>query len=353
MMQNLLKDIKVVELASVLAGPEVGKFFAELGAKVVKVENPNTNGDVTRGWRLPSETGEYSAYYAAVNYNKEVQFLDIKTQHKEVVELLTDADVVITNFKPGDAARLKLDFEYLQTINPKLIYASLKGFANQPNRVAYDVVLQAETGFMSMNGTPGSGPVKMPVAFIDLFAAHQMKEAVLLALWQREKTGKGMQVKVSLEESALASLANQATNWLMIAHEPQRLGSLHPNIAPYGEIFLSKDRVQFVLAVGAEKQFVELCEMLFCLELKLDDRYSHNQNRVEHRQELAKTLQLAIEKHTFEWLSEQMVSRKIPFGKIKSVSEVLSESAAKNMRLEGKPDGTKRLSSVAFTVGEG
>ncbi len=349
---SLLSDIKVVELASVLAGPEVGKFFAELGGTVIKVENPKTGGDVTRGWRLEGENGEYSAYYSSVNYGKQVEFVDLKSADgkKQVLSLLANADVVLTNFKPGDDKKLGLDYESLSEQFPQLIYTSLKGFATQPNRVAYDVVLQAETGFMSMNGTPDSGPVKMPVAFIDLLAAHQMKEAVLLALWQREKTKKGAKVEVSLEQSALASLANQAGNWLMCGHEPQRLGSLHPNIAPYGEIFSSADGISFTLAAGAEKQFVELCEMLCCLELKLDDRFSYNQSRVVHRKELAETLQTYFNQHSFSWLSENMIERKIPFGKIKAISEVLNSEVAKQMTLEGKPEGTKRLSSVAFTI---
>jgi crotonobetainyl-CoA:carnitine CoA-transferase CaiB-like acyl-CoA transferase len=244
-MTPFFKDLKVVELANVLAGPAVGLFFAELGAHVVKVENKLTDGDVTRSWKIPSENKNTSssAYFASVNWNKTSIFVDLRdtADRQQVMELIKDADIVISNYKPGDDEKLQMGYEQLKKINPRLIYAHISGFANASSRTAYDLILQAETGFMYMNGTPESGPLKMPVALIDILAAHQLKEGILIALIKRLQTGKGSRVSASLEHAAIASLANQASNWLMTGYNHQPSGSLHPNIAPYGELFTTAD----------------------------------------------------------------------------------------------------------------
>ncbi|MDF1676298.1 MAG: CoA transferase, partial [Vicingaceae bacterium] len=216
----MFKDLMVVELASVLAGPDVGMFFAEMGARVIKIENKITNGDVTRQWRIASEKSNQdnvSAYFSAVNWNKEHLFLDLKQANdkKQVTDLLKDAAIVIANFKPGDAEKFSLDYTSIKKINPTIIYGEINGFGEDDNRVAYDVVLQAETGFMAMNGTASSGPLKMPVAMIDVLAAHQLKEGILVALLNKIQSGKGAYLQVALYDAALASLKNQATNWLM------------------------------------------------------------------------------------------------------------------------------------------
>ena len=238
----MLKNLKVIELASVLAGPDVGMFFAELGAKVIKVENKLLNGDVTRGWKSVNEdkTAKVSAYFSSVNYNKEYIQLNLKDENDKtkVYKLIADSDIVIANFKPGDDIKLGMDYGTLKKHNSNLIYGEINGYGSQSKRAAYDVVLQAETGFMSMNGNETSGPIKMPIALIDVLAAHQLKEGLLLALLKKEKTNKGSLVEVSLYDTALSSLKNQATNWLMNKFIPQPIGSLHPNIAPYGEIFI-------------------------------------------------------------------------------------------------------------------
>ncbi len=348
----MFSNLTVVELASVLAGPSVGTFFAELGAKVIKIENQKTGGDVTRNWRIDGENKPISAYYSAVNWGKETLMYDIsQPQDRNLVhKLIQSADIVIANYKPGDAEKLGMDFPTLSAIKPDLIYASLKGFNDQPERVAYDVVLQAETGFMFMNGSPSSGPIKMPVALIDLLAAHQLKEAVLIALLKKATTGKGSYIETSLEESALASLANQATNWLMNGHDPQPLGTIHPNIAPYGEIFTSKDKALFVLAVGAESQFAALCEYLRESELASNLHYKTNQSRVKNRTALAAILAEKFAEINYSDISIELEKRKVPFGKIRSVKEVLSSPTAQSMVLEETINGqeTKRLKSVAF-----
>lgn len=357
MAEQLLSGLRVVELASVLAGPAVGMFLAELGAQVVKIENKTTGGDVTRIWKLPGEDPDspFSAYYHSVNWGKQVLMVDLRREEeREKVEaLIRQADVVISNFRKRSAKKLGMDYERLQRLNPVMIFAHLSAFGEDEERPGFDVVLQAESGFMFMTGEPGRPPVKMPVALIDLQAAHQLKEAILLALLRRERTGRGAYVSVSLLESAIASLANQATNWLMAGHIPQAMGSLHPNIAPYGEIFFSRDGQPVVIAVGSDDQFRALCEVLGLPHLFRDPRFSRNVARVEHRQELGAALAPAFEHFEREDLLSRCEECGIPAGAIRNMQEVFELPAARNMILEEiLPDGspTRRVKTVAFDL---
>ena len=352
----MFKDLKVIELASVLAGPAVGMFFSELGAEVIKVENKRSGGDMTRKWKLPEETddSEVSAYFSSVNYRKKYLSKDFSliSDRKEVHELIKSADIVIANFKKGSAEKLSMDYETLSTLNSTLIYAQIDGFTSDPLKVAFDVVLQAETGFMGMNGFADRDPAKLPVALIDILAAHQLKEGILLALLKREKEGRGSFVSVSLEEAALSSLANQASNYLMEGHIPQRMGSLHPNIAPYGEVFTTKDKAQVVLAVGTDNQFHELCDTLQSKDLEGDKRFITNTQRVINRVELKKILDSFIGNWELEKLMFECKSRKIPIGEIKNLEQVMASPLAQKMILNELIDGkeTKRLRTVAFQI---
>ena len=263
------KNLRIVELASVLAGPSVGLFFAELGASVIKIENKLTGGDVTRSWKLGTENPDEntSAYFYSVNRLKKHLFLDFYDQKdmNRCTDEICKADIIICNFKKGDDKKFKLDFNSIKKIHPLIIYASINGFGENSERAAYDLILQAESGFMSINGERNSLPLKMPVALIDLLAGHQMKEAILIALMQREKKQKAQKITVSLFDSAIASLANQATNYLIAKTLPVQQGSIHPNIAPYGEIFKTKDNQLITFAIGTDKQFFSL---LNCLKME-------------------------------------------------------------------------------------
>lgn len=351
----LFKNLKVVELASVLAGPSVGMFFAELGANVVKVENKKAGGDVTRNWRLANEDKTRpAAYFFSVNYNKKHLLLDYSNPEdfKQVIEFLKEADIVICNFKHGLAERFKLTFEDVKTINPTVIYGQISGFKSNPERVAYDVVLQAESGYMFMNGQLASPPTKMPLALMDILAAHQMKEGILVALLERERTGKAIQVNTSLEEAAIASLANQATNWLMNNHIPQRIGSLHPNIAPYGEVFDTKDGAKIVLAVGSDKQFKELLNVLQLNELIGDKRFYSNELRVLNRSELHQLLSNQFKHINSDEFIEKCIQNDIPAGKVRNMKEVFQNPVAQEMILEENKDNilSKRVKTIAFTL---
>lgn len=352
---ELFEGLKVVDCSSVLAGPQVGTFFAELGAHVIKFENAKTGGDVTRTWHTPSESKEkISSYYSSINYKKEIRFVDLTTE-KDIALIhseLETADVVLSNFKGSDATKFKLNAELLSQKFPGLIQGVIRGFEFEKDRVAYDVVLQAETGFMFMNGSSDGPPTKMPVALIDVLAAHQLKEGILCALIQKAKTGKGSCVEVSLEKAALASLANQASYFLMTGNIPQRLGSLHPNIAPYGELFQTQDEKWLVLAVGSDEQFRKLCVILNNPNASSDTRFSSNTERVKHRIVLREILQKAFDQINSSDFEIDAQANGVPYGRVRNMKEVFERDAALKNILHEKIDGsdTQRLASVAFSI---
>ncbi len=355
-MDTIFKDLTIIELASVLAGPSVGMFFAELGARVIKIENKKVGGDITRKWKLPQEdkSSDYSAYFSSINYKKEHLFLDLKNKedHQQLLSLIKDADIVLSNFRDIQANRLGVDYESISRIHPDIIYAQLTGFGKGNTRPAFDVVLQAEAGFIFMTGEPNRPPVKMPVALIDVLAAHQMKEAILIALLQKEKTGKGAYVEISLYEAALASLVNQATNWLMAGHIPQPMGTQHPNIAPYGDIFYSKDERAIVLAVGTEKQFISLCNALE-LDIYHLDAFNNNTQRVRNRTALSEHISHAIATFGIQELEQLFLEREVPYGRVRNMKEVFEIPEAQSMILEEEMnDGniSKRVKSTAFKI---
>ena len=351
-MQEIFKGVKIIELASVLAGPAVGMCFAELGAEVIKIENATTGGDVTRSWKLPSEPQDAagSAYFYSVNYNKTHVFLDLENaeDQQKTLDLLRGSDIVISNFKQSSAKRLGMDYESLRTLNPSIIYAQIYGYDAEDETPAFDVVLQAETGFMQMNGERGGKAVKMPVALIDILAAHQLKEAILIALLQRERTGKGAFVSTSLYESAVASLANQATNWLVAGQIPQRIGSEHPNIAPYGDVFETADNAQIVLACGTERQWKNLCSALNLSDLNNDNAFKTNALRVQNRQKLLEILRGCIAAFQRDNLLNLLKQNSVPSAAIRTMPEVFEHPLAQAMILQNGNE--RRVKTVAFRL---
>ena len=357
---SFFQGLKVVEFAGVLAGPAVGMFFAELGAEVVKIENKTTGGDMTRGWKLPSEDPDspVSAYFCSVNWGKQHLMLDLNDPNDLQIALdhARRADVVISNFKPASARRLGVDAQSLRARKPELIYAQINAFSDpEDERPAFDVVLQAEAGFLYMTGEAGGPPVKMPVALIDLIAAHQLKEAILIALLRRARTGEGSVVSTSLMESALASLANQAGNYLMAGHVPQRMGAQHPNIAPYGDIFHCADGKPLLLAVGTERQFGALCRTLGLEWMLEDPDFQTNKMRVSNREALNEALSIAISTKIFDDLMPMLHAAGVPAARIRDMRSVFELPEAQAMILEEKTaEGieTKRVKTVAFNIQE-
>lgn len=351
-----LAELLVIETAAVLAGPAVGMFFAELGARVVKVENKRGGGDVTRQWKLPGEdpASPVSAYFSSVNHGKLHLALDLQdaTDRARFDALLREADVLITNHLAGDAGKLGLARERLRSLNPKLVHGHIKGFRDQPGRPAYDVVLQAETGFISMTGTDPDHLAKLPIALVDVLAAHQLKEGLLVALLHRARTGQGAHVEVSLEEAALAGLINQASNHLMAGHIAAPIGTLHPNIAPYGETFCCAGGGRVILAVGSDAQFTALCGVLLLPELIRDERFTTNASRVRHRIELAASLAPAMAKWDRSTLLDALITAGVPAGAVLRLDEVLATPAARDMVVEETMEGvvTRRLRGNVFRL---
>ena len=318
--------LKVLELASVLAGPLAGSFLAEGGATVIKVEHPEL-GDVTRSWRSEGEPKDdpNTAYFAAANTFKKTIKIDLASEHgrRWLEKELSTCDILLQNFKEGDLNKFDLNPEKLAKKFPNLIHVRLVGFAESPERLAYDVVMQAETGFMHMNGSPENRGVKIPVAMIDILASHQMRSAVTTGLYARERGATGWYAQVSLELSGIAALVNQATNYLMNDSIPQRRGSIHPNIAPYGEQ-LEFDDGNLVLAIGSDAQFISLCEVLGKPELSRDSRYLTNQDRVIHRVQLISDLQQLVTGNQRESLLRQFHESRVPAGAVRTLDDVFA-----------------------------
>ena len=354
-MKSILENIKVLELSNVLAGPSVGMFFAELGAEVVKVENKMTGGDLTRQWKLPfeNEHNPASFYYYSANWNKEVVFLNLldSSDREELEKFLAVADILLINFKKGDAQRFDLETSVLHKRYPSLIIGEITGFDD--DRVAYDAVLQAETGFMSLNGEEGGLPLKMPVALIDVLTAHQLKEGILLALLQRNITGKGAFVTASLYRTGVSSLVNQASTFLNTGIVPSKMGSLHPTIAPYGEVFKCEDNEYILLAIGTDAQFSKFCKVMGLIYLVEDDRFATNQERVRNRMNLNKILSECIVNWSSDGLIHALNLEKVPAAVVHSIDQVFENKTAQSMVLtQQEPDGviSKRVSTIAFDI---
>ena len=348
--------LRVLELASVLAGPQVGQFFAELGAEVLKVESPA--GDVTRTWKTTAETAApaaadagVSAYFATSNWGKKSLVLDLTTPAGQaaLLRLATRADIVLASYKPGDAEKLRADYATLAVANPRLLYGHLTGYGPANARAGYDAVLQAEAGFMHLNAAgPGQPPQKMPVAMVDLLAAHQLKAGLLTALFQRERTGHGALVEVSLLDSALAALANQAATYLVTGHDPQPLGSAHPSIVPYGTVYRAAHGQPLVLAVGSDGQFWQLCAALDRAAWAQDPRFATNAARVTHRAELEALLVPRIAAVDGAVLLAELERRAVPAGAVRTVGEALTRPSAHGMLLPAAENGAVGLRTVAF-----
>lgn len=344
-MTEILAGLKVIELATVLAGPLVGSFLGEHGADVTKIEPPG--GDVTRNWKYPNET--VSSYFAACNWCKSSIELNLKdpANRPKLEELLRTADVVISNYLPRVEQSLKLTSSDIKQINAKIIHVKLLGYKSDPTKPAYDAVLQAETGWMAINGNSASGPMKLPVAVVDLFAAHHMKQALLLALVKRSQTGEGCVVSCDLESSALSNLANQAA--LSLAGiETQATGSLHPNIAPYGETLQFSNGEKVILAVGSNGQFEALCHILGAEALGDDERFKSNSSRVVNRSALIDKLQENVATRSAADFLKQCLESKVPVGKVNSVNQALGQERVNSLVIED--DWGRRITTSPFSI---
>jgi formyl-CoA transferase len=321
-----LHGIRVLDLSRVLAGPYCTMVLGDLGADVVKVESPE--GDETRGWGPPFTNGE-SAYYLCVNRNKRSVIVDFKSEagRNTLHELVRRSDVLVENFRPGTLARFALDYAAVSAINPNLISCSITGFGQTGplrDKPGYDFMIQAMGGLMSITGEPDGEPMKVGVAVADLFAGQNAVIAILAALQARVLTGKGQHLDISLFDSQVAMLANVASNYLVSGNLPKRYGNAHANIVPY-QSFQASD-AWFVVAVGNDRQFEKLSQVIRNLALAGDPLFGTNASRVQNREELLALLKpIFLTRTAGEWLS-MLEAAGIPCGPINTLDKVFSMS---------------------------
>jgi formyl-CoA transferase len=318
-----LDGIRVLDLTRVVAGPYCSMFLGDLGAEVVKVEQPGF-GDDTRGWGPPFTGGE-SAYYLCINRNKQSITLDLKSiEGVELLRQMTEvADVVIENFRPGTMERLGLGEQELRQFNPRLIYASLTGFgADGPmsDWPGYDLIVQAWGGLMSITGTPEGEPVKVGVAIVDLVAGLMLGKAITAALFARERLGLGQRIDTSLLEAEVASLMNVGSNYLISGKIPSRWGNAHPNIVPY-QNFKTADGY-FVLGVASETIWRRFCPAIGRPDLTEDSRFADNAKRVENRTALIALLtEIFLSRTNQTWL-KLFNDAEVPCAPVQTVDQV-------------------------------
>jgi crotonobetainyl-CoA:carnitine CoA-transferase CaiB-like acyl-CoA transferase len=334
---SALEGIRILDLTRVLAGPFCTMILGDLGADVVKVEGTTTKDD-TRAWGPPYTGGE-SAYYLCANRNKQAISLNLKSeQGKEIFKkLISQSDVVVQNFKTGTLDKLGIGFEEQRKINPQIILASITGFGNNGpymGQPGYDYIIQAMGGLMSITGDQTSGPLKVGVAIADVLTGLYTVIGILAALKERDISGLGQEIDISLFDSQISSLINVASNYLVTGAIPQPLGNQHPNIAPY-QIFSAQDQ-DMVIAVGNDGQFRKFCEVLDIPAAASDEKFSTNPKRVEHREELIRLISDVLVTKPASYWREKLLKAGIPHGPINNLAEVFDDPQvhARNMVVE-------------------
>lgn len=336
-----LAGLKVLELARILAGPWAGQLLADLGADVIKIESPE--GDETRRWGPPfidnPDGSRDAAYFHSTNRGKRSVALDLSTTEGagEALRLAREADVLIENFRVGGLRKFGLDYASLKPLNPRLVYCSITGFGQDGPRAAqpgYDFIIQGLSGIMDLTGNPDGEPQKMGVAFADIFTGLYAVIAIEAALLQRERTGLGQQLDLSLLDCMVGVLANQAMNYLSTGTAPTRLGNRHPNIAPY-ETLPARDG-RLIVAVGSDAQFRRFCEVIGLAGLPDDERYADNAARVRNRDALSAQLATATGARARDELLAALERAGVPAGPINTVAGAFADPQvrARGMRID-------------------
>ena len=350
-----LAHLRVLDLSRVLAGPWAAQFLADMGAEVIKIERPG-EGDDTRGWGPPylveptADDPGISAYFTCTNRGKKSVAVDMATAAGQDIirRLAAKSDVVIENFKVGGLAKYGLDYASLKAVNPQLIYCSVTGFGQTgpyANRAGYDYLVQGMGGLMSVTGepddVPGGGPVKVGVAIIDQVSGLNALAAILTALIARDRTGEGRHIDVALLDTAVSTLINQATTYLVADQVPGRMGNAHPTVVPY-QAFATADGF-IILAIGNDGQFARFCAAADLADLAADERFRTNKGRIIHRAALIPGIKVAMmNRSTATWI-ELLESRAVPCGPINTIDQVFADPQVQHR-------GTRRV-LVHPTVG--
>lgn len=348
-----LSGLRVLDASRVLAGPYLAMLLGDLGAEVVKVERPGA-GDQTRGWGPPfvgEDPGERtSAYFVSANRNKRSVALDLKTPRgREAFRLLlARSDVLIENFLPGEWRKLGFRSGRFGRSLPALVQCTVSGFGSagpDADRPAYDVVLQGETGLMSLTGFPGGEPVRVGVAIVDILTALFGLSAVLAALRERDRTGRGRHVEVSMADAGTSFLSYAAQSWLADGRQPARLGSAHPNLTPY-RAFAAKDG-WFLVGVGSEDLWRRFCSAIGRPELAEDERYASSAGRLRHREELEGSLAELFARRTRAHWDRAMRRHGVPAGPVNDVGRAVRLAAARGQVVPLPPGAYGDLSTLA------
>ncbi len=321
-----LDGIVVADFSRVLSGPYCTMQLADLGARVIKIEQPG-RGDDTRAWGPPFVEGE-SSYFLSINRNKESIALDLKhPASRPIVEALLDrADVVVENFRPGTMARLGFGYDFVGARSPRMIYCSISGFGHTGPRSAeagYDAVMQAEGGLMSITGDRDGPPFRMGVAIADLATGLFAAQGIMAALIARGRTGRGQFVDVGMLDTVASLLTYQAGIVFATGKSPGRMGNQHPSIAPY-DTFATSDG-EFVLAVGNDEQFCRMAAVVEAPQLATDPRFTTNQNRVHHYDALRGDLRRIFSTWTRDAIVRALTDAGVPCGAVRSVTEALAD----------------------------
>jgi len=352
-----LAGLTVLDLTRVLSGPYCTMLLADMGARVIKIEQPG-RGDETRAWGPPFVAGE-SAYFLSINRNKESVALDFKQPggRKALDRLVDRADVLVENFRPGTLDRLGLGYATLSSTHPRLVYCSISGFGQtgpRRHQAGYDAVMQAEGGLMSVTGAADGPAFRVGVAIADLVAGLLAAQGIVLALYSRDRTGRGQQVDVGMLDGVASLLTYHASMYLTTETRSHRVGNRHATIAPY-DTFSAADGELF-LAVGNDDQFVRFCDATGLRDLLADERFSTNPSRVVHHRELREHLAPVLRQQTRAYWSELLTRAGVPCGAVRDVPDALSDPqlAARDMieAVEHAAAGTLKVLGVPIKLSE-
>ncbi|MBS0343468.1 MAG: CoA transferase [Proteobacteria bacterium] len=320
-----LSGVRVLDLSRVLAGPMCAQALGDLGAEVIKIEHPG-RGDDTRDWGIRVGSRNTS-YFNAANRNKQSVGLDLQTAEGQRIarELAAKSDVVIQNFKFGGIKKMGLDYESLKAINPGLVYCSITGYRTdgpEAARPGYDLLVQGEAGLMALNGEEGQGPLKFGVAAVDMFTGMYSAQAILAALFDRQRTGEGRHVEMALYDCGLMITCYYGMEALLLGGDPPKFGNAHPSIVPYG-VFDAADG-PLVITVGNNAQYQRFCtEVIERPDLASDERFATNIGRSQNRHELLPQLRAELGKRQREQLLQRLAAANIPCGEVLGLREAL------------------------------
>ena len=330
-----LEGVRVLDLSRVFAGPMCGMVLADFGAEVIKVEHPG-RGDDTRDWGLRIGKTE-TTYYNSMNRNKRSITLDLQSPEglKIIHNLLPQCDVVIHNFKSGGAEKLGLGYEQLRAIKPDVVYCAVGGYDSsgpEAKRPGYDLVIQAEAGLMALNGEASQPPLKFGVAVVDLMTGMYAAQAVLAALFRRERTGQGRLIEMALYDCGITVTGYYGLDALKLGHDPERYGNAHPSIVPYG-MYDAADG-PLIIAVGTNAQFEKFCrQVILRPDIVEDPRFATNVNRAQNRRELLPLLKEIIRTGQRDVLLERLTAAGIPCGKVVGLHEALTSERTRRSGL--------------------